>query len=88
MPKPAGAGADVGAVDARISYGVALVSEAGGLLTPFAETGFAGGESRRLTLGTRFGARRGAFALELAGERHETAARPEHAVRLALRLGF
>ena len=44
---------------------------------------------RRLRLGARFEARRGALALELAGERRDSAgAQPEHAVRLELRLGF
>ncbi len=78
-----------GALDARLGYGFALAPGAGGLLTPFAEAGLAGGDDGpRLRLGTRFEARRCALALELAGERRETAAQPEHAVRLDLRIGF
>ena len=70
LPRPAAGGADdAGAVDARIGYGVELAPE--GLLTPFAELGLAGGESRRLRLGTRFDGRPAALALELAGERRE-----------------
>ena len=87
-PGASGASED-GALDARLGYGFALAPEAGGVLTPFAEAGLAGGDDRRLRLGTRFEARRGALALELAGERRESAAaRPEHAVRLELRVGF
>ncbi|MDE0406441.1 MAG: autotransporter outer membrane beta-barrel domain-containing protein, partial [Alphaproteobacteria bacterium] len=80
---------DAGALDARLGWGFALAPGAGGLLTPFAEAGMAGGGDRRLRLGTRFEVRQGALALELAGERRETAAeQPEHAVRLELRIGF
>ena len=87
-PQASGA-SDAAALDARLGYGFALAPGAGGLLTPFAETGMAAGGDRRLRLGTRFEARGGALALELAGERRESAnARPEHAVRLELRLGF
>ena len=87
-PQSSGA-SDAGALDARLGWGFALAPEAGGLLTPFAEAGLAGGDDRRLRLGTRFEARGGALALELAGERRESAAaRPEHAVRLELRVGF
>ena len=86
MPNPAASGND-GAVDARIGYGIALPDR--GLLTPFAEAGLAGGDSRRLRLGTRFEALHATFGMELAGERSEGgAARPEHALRLDLRLRF
>ena len=86
-PQVSGA-ADAGALDARLGWGFALAPGAGGLLTPFAEAGTAGGD-RRLRLGTRFEARGGALALELAGERRKSAAaRPEHTVRLELRVGF
>ena len=87
-PQASGA-SDAGALDARLGYGFALAPGAGGLLTPFAEAGLAGADDSRLRLGTRFEARRGALALELAGERRESAAaQPEHAVRLELRVGF
>ena len=87
-PQASGA-SDAGALDARLGYGFALAPGAGGLLTPFAETGMAAGGDRRLRLGTRFEARGGALVLELAGERRDSAgAQPEHAVRLELRLGF
>ena len=88
-PQASGASEDAGALDARLGYGFALAPAAGGLLTPFAEAGLAGADDRRLRLGTRFEARGGALALELAGERRESAgARPEHTVRLELRVGF
>ena len=87
-PGASGASED-GALDARLGYGFALAPGAGGVLTPFAEAGTAGGGDRRLRLGTRFEARGGALALELAGERRESAnAQPEHAVRLGLKVGF
>ena len=87
-PGASGASED-GALDARLGYGFALAPEAGGVLTPFAEAGTAGADDRRLRLGTRFEARGGALALELAGERRESAnAQPEHAVRLGLKVGF
>ena len=87
MPQASGA-SDAGALDARFGYGFAPAG--GGLLTPFAEAGVAGGDgSQRLRLGTRFEVRHGALALELAGERRESAgAQPEHTLRLELRLGF
>ena len=85
LPTPASGNG--GAVDAQIGYGVFLPQV--GLLTPFAEAGLAGGESRRLRLGTRFEALHAAFGMELAGERRAGApAGPEHALRLDLRLGF
>lgn len=72
-----------GALDARLGYGFALAPRAGGLLTPFAEAGMAGGDDSRLRLGTRFEARQGALALELAGERRESgASEPEHGIAL------
>ncbi|MDE0406851.1 MAG: hypothetical protein OXN81_03240 [Alphaproteobacteria bacterium] len=87
-PQASGA-SDAGALDARLGWGFALAPGAGGVLTPFAEAGLAGGGDRRLRLGTRFEARGGALALELAGERRQSAGvSPEHAVRLELRLGF
>ena len=80
------AGTDA-ALDARIGYGLGLTPW--GLLTPFAETGLAGDDSRRLRLGTRFEAHRAAMAVELAGEHREGgAAGPEQAVRLDLTLRF
>ncbi len=86
MPKPAASG-HAGAVDARIGYGIALPDR--GQLTPFAEAGLAGGDSRRLRLGVRFEALHAAFGMELAGERRAgAAAGPEHALRLDLRLRF
>ncbi len=86
LPNPAASG-NGGAMDAQIGYGFALPEA--GLLTPFAEAGLAGGERRRLRLGTRFAARHAAFGVELAGERRESgAAPPEHALRLDLQLRF
>ena len=74
-------------MDARLGYGLGLAEA--GVLTPFAEAGLAGGESRRLRLGTRFVASRAAFGVELAGERSESgSAEPEHALRLDLELRF
>ena len=76
-----------GAVDARVGYGFGVA--AAGVLTPFAEAGFAGSEGRRLRLGTRFDALRAAFGMELAGERSEhPSVPPEHALRLDLMLRF
>lgn len=87
MPGGAG-GRDEAALDARIGYGLSFAPRA--LLEPFAETGLAGDDARRLRLGTRLEATRaGGLALELSGERRErTHARPEHGVRLDLRLRF
>ncbi len=88
LPTAAGAsGSEAAAVDARIGYGFGVASD--GLLTPFAETGLSGGDSRRLRLGTRFEATHTAFGVELSGERREGGAGgPEHALRLDLRLRF
>ena len=86
LPSPAASDGG-GAVDAQVGYGLALAEA--GLLTPFAEAGLAGGESRRVRLGTRFEALRAPMRLELAGERSESgAAGAEHALRLDLRLRF
>ena len=86
IPNPS-ASAEGGAVDARLGYGFGLAGA--GVLTPFAEAGLAGGDSRRLRLGTRFDASRVDLRLELAGERRESAAAtPEHALRLDLLLRF
>ena len=86
IPTPSGS-ANGGAMDARLGYGLGLAEA--GVLTPFAEAGLAGGESRRLRLGTRFVASRAAFGVELAGERSESgSAEPEHALRLDLELRF
>ncbi len=71
------------ALDARIGYGLGVTPY--GLLTPFAETGVAGGDSRRLRLGTRFEAER--LHVEFAGERREGAG-TEHLLRLDVRLRF
>ena len=87
MPQALATGNEA-AMEARIGYGFAPAP--GGLLTPFAETGLAGGgESRRLRLGTRFDAPRMNLGAELSGERRESAgAGPGHAVRLDLKLRF
>ena len=78
-------GRTAAAVDARIGYGVGLASH--GLLTPFAETGLAGADGRRLRLGTRFEASH--LNIELAGEHRESgAAEPEQVLRLDLTLGY
>ena len=75
------------ALDARIGYGLGLTPW--GLLTPFAETGLAGNDSRRLRLGTRFDAHHGDMAVELAGEHREGGASgPEQTIRLDLTLRF
>ena len=55
LPQPAGAG-EAAAMDARIGYGLGVPPY--GVLTPFAETGLAEADSRRLRLGTRFEAPR------------------------------
>ncbi len=87
MPQPSENG-NQAAMEARIGYGFA--PSPGGLLTPFAETGLAGGgETRRLRLGTRLDAPRMGLGAELSGERRERAtADPGHAVRLDLELRF
>ena len=72
-------------MDARIGYGLGVAPY--GLLTPFAETGLAGDDARRLRLGTRFEAER--LNLEVAGERREGgAAGPEHTLRLDVTVRF
>ena len=76
-----------GTMDAQLGYG--FVVPAQGVLTPFVEAGLAGDDHRRLRLGTRFEALREAVRLELVGERSENeTARPEHALRLDLRLWY
>ena len=75
------------AMDARIGYGVGLAQH--GLLTPFAETGLAGEDGRRLRLGTRFEASQVNLDLELAGEHRESGtAEPEQRLSLDARLRF
>ncbi len=75
------------AMDARIGYGFAMAER--GVLTPFAETRFAGEESRRLRLGTRFDASYMDLGVELSGERRESGAvDPEHVLRFDLMLRF
>ena len=60
-----------------------------GLLTPFAETGLADGDSRRFRLGARFDATRLRLGVELAGQYRESGAgAPEHTLRLDLTLRF
>ena len=88
MPKVSGPpGGDAGSLDARIGYGIGLAPR--GLLTPFAEAGVAGGDSRRLRLGTRFDASPIDLGVELWGERREGASSsPEHALRLGIDLRF
>ena len=78
-----------GAVDAQVGYGFALPQ--GGVLTPFAEVGLAGADSRRLRLGTRYAAAVTGLemAVELAGERRESGdAAAEHALQLDVDLRF
>ena len=78
-----------GAVDAQVGYGFALPQ--GGVLTPFAEVGMAGSDSRRLRLGTRYAAAVTGLdmAVELAGERRESGdAAAEHALQLDVDLRF
>ena len=80
---------DSGAVDAQVGYGFALPQ--GGVLTPFAEVGLAGADSRRLRLGTRYAAAVTGLdmAVELAGERRESGdAAAEHALQLDVDLRF
>ena len=75
------------ALDARIGYGLGLMSY--GLLTPFAETGLAGNSGQRLRLGTRFDTHRADMAVELAGEHREGGASgPEQTIRLDLTLRY
>ena len=78
-----------GAVDAQVGYGFALPQ--GGVLTPFAEVGMAGADSRRLRLGTRYAATVTGLEMEveLAGERRESGdAAAEHALQLDVDLQF
>ena len=78
-----------GAVDAQVGYGFALPQ--GGVLTPFAEVGMAGADSRRLRLGTRYAAAVTGLEMEveLAGERRESGdAAAEHALQLDVDLRF
>ena len=78
-----------GAVDAQMGYGFVL--HKGGVLTPFAEVGMAGSDSRRLRLGTRYAAAVTGLemAVELAGERRESGdAAAEHALQLDVDLRF
>ncbi|MDE0446914.1 MAG: autotransporter domain-containing protein, partial [Spirochaetaceae bacterium] len=83
----AASGRTAAAVDARIGYGVGLAPH--GLLTPFAETGLAGDDGRRLRLGTRFEASHVDLDIELAGEHRESAAaEPEQTIMLDLTLGY
>ena len=80
---------DSGAMDAQVGYGFALPQ--GGVLTPFAEVGMAGSDSRRLRLGTRYAAAVTGLdmAVELAGERRESGdAAAEHALQLDVDLRF
>ena len=91
LPGPGGSGGDSGdgdeaAIDARIGYGISLAPR--GLLTPFAEAGLAGGDDRRLRLGTRFEAARMDLGVELSGARRESAGGTEHALKLDLDLRF
>ena len=80
---------DSGAMDAQVGYGFALPQ--GGVLTPFAEVGLAGADSRRLRLGTRYAAAVTGLdmAVELAGERRESGdAAAEYALQLDVDLRF
>ena len=86
MPAPSISGAG-GAIDAQLGYGLGM-PKVSGVLTPFLEAGLAGRDTRRLRLGTRFDALGTGFGAELAGERSERAAEPEHALRLDLQLQF
>ncbi len=86
MPAPSISGAG-GAIDAQLGYGLGM-PKMSGVLTPFLEAGLAGPDTRRLRLGTRFDALGTGFGAELAGERSERAAEPEHALRLDLQLQF
>ena len=87
MPDPSGSGND-GALDAQLGYGFFL-AQAGGVLTPFAEAGLTGGDHQRLQLGVRFEALHADVHVELAGEHSApAAAKPEHTLRLDMRLRF
>ena len=87
LPHGPGGGADAGAVDARIGYGIVLARM--GVVTPFAEAGLAGNESRHLRFGARFDALHMDLGVELAGEPLDSgAAEPGVALRLYYRLSF
>jgi len=80
---------DSGALDAQVGYGFTLPQ--GGVLTPFAEVGLVGADSRRLRLGTRYAATVTGLEMEveLAGERRESGdAAAEHALQLDVDLRF
>ena len=74
MPRPFGTSEVGAAIDARIGYGVALAPH--GVLTPFAEAGVVGGESRQLRLGTRFEASRMGLGCGVSRASGATAAGP------------
>ena len=88
LPQPAGLSTrDAAAMDASVSYGHRLGPH--GMLTPFAETGLAEGDGRRLAFGTRFESSRTDLGVELAAERREDGASvPENLVRLDFGLRF
>ena len=74
-------------VAARIGYGLSVAPM--GLLEPFTETALAGGDGRRLRLGTRFETWPGDVRVTLAGERVERGGGAvEHTLRLDLGLRF
>ena len=74
-------------LDLRLAYGVGLPPR--GVLTPFAEAGLSGDDSRRFQLGTRFEASGADLTLQLSVERRESAAAaPDHALRLEISSRF
>ena len=85
---PTAAGTPAGAaLDARVGYGVVLPPY--GLLTPFALTGLAEADRRRIGLGVRFAAPHLHFDVEVAGEHREGGvARPEQVLGIDLGLQF
>ncbi len=86
LPTAAGAPARA-ALDARVGYGVVLPPY--GVLTPFARTGLADADSRRVGIGVRFAAPHLRFDVEVAGDHREGgAAGPEQVLGIDLGLQF
>ncbi len=79
---PAGA-----AIDARVGYGIVLPPY--GVLTPFALTGLADADRRRVGIGVRFAAPHPHFDVEVAGDHRKGGATgPEQVLGIDLGLQF
>ena len=85
---PTAAGTPAGAaLDARVGYGISLPPY--GVLTPFALTGLADADRRRVGIGVRFAAPHLHFDVEVAGDHREGGAtHPEQVLGIDLGLQF